>query len=421
MKRFLKIRNKISGLMGNNKFLAVLSVIIAFGLWCFVALTVNTEGYAVIRNVPIEFSTGNFESELSVITKSAETVDIVVYGSRSVVGVLSKEDFSARVDYANITAAGNYSLSLNVAPANATTEYNISSYSVNTVEVMLDRIISRKFEITPELVGATVAEGFVLQTPILARTEVTLTGAESEIDAVSTCAAKVNINAELTETKSHTVPLEFRNAEGAVLNLKNVSADISEAEVTVSVLKEKEVGVKFSFTNVPAGFDVNTLSYTLSQDKIKIAGPAASVDDLTEINIGYIDITELTLGGNMEIAVTLPTGIMNLEEIESINVSFDFDGFIQKIFSTQNINVVGASAKYDITVLTKRITRINVIGRQELLTKLTSDDIVAEVDISSLGEVTVGTQTVPVKITITSSNEIFATGDYTANISVRGK
>ena len=112
---------------------------------------------------------------------------------------------------------------------------------------------------------------------------------------------------------------------------------------------------------------------------------------------------------------------MNLEGIETIIVNFNFDDFIQKIFWTQNINVVGASSKYDITVLTKTITRISVLGKQSLLTKLTSDDIVAEVDIASLGEITVGTQAVPVKITITSSSEVFATGDYTANISVREK
>jgi YbbR domain-containing protein len=421
MKQFLKIKNRIKQLIKNNKFLAVLSVLIAFGLWLFVSLTVNTEGYAVIRNVPIEFSSGNSESGLSVITKSVSSVDVVVYGSRSIVGVLAKTDFEARANYSNITAAGSYNLSLSVSPREATPDYKISSVSVSSVDVLLDRIVSKKFEITPELVGATVSDGFVLQTPALSKTEITLTGAETEINKVSSAVAKVNINSEITETKTHSVSVEFRNNDGGVVNLQNVSTDANTVDVTVSVLKEKEVGVKFSYTNIPAGFDINTLSYSLSHKTIKIAGPTAVVDDLTEINIGYIDITELTLNGHSEIAVSLPSGIVNLEGIETIIVNFNFDDFIQKIFWTQNINVVGASSKYDITVLTKTITRISVLGKQSLLTKLTSDDIVAEVDIASLGEITVGTQAVPVKITITSSSEVFATGDYTANISVREK
>lgn len=421
MKQFLKIKNKVKQLAKNNKFLAVLSVLISFGLWLFVSLTVNTEGYAVIRNVPIEFSSGNSESGLSVITKSVSSVDVVVYGSRSIVGVLSKSDFEARVNYANITAAGSYNLSLSVSPRDATPDYKISSVSVSSVDVLLDRIVSKKFEITPELVGAEVPEGFALQTPALSKTEITLTGAETEINMVSSAVAKVNINSEIKETKTHSVPVEFRNNDGGVVNLQNVSTDATLVDVTVSVLKEKEAKIKFSYTNIPAGFDINTLSYSLSQETIKIAGPAAVIDDLTEINIGYIDISELNLNGHSEIAVSLPSGIINLEGIETIAVTFSFDNFIQKIFSTQNINVVGASSKYDITVLTKTITRISVLGKQSLLTKLTADDIVAEVDIASLGEIAVGTQTVPVKITITSSSELFATGDYTANISVREK
>lgn len=421
MKQFLKIKNKVKQLAKNNKFLAVLSVLISFGLWLFVSLTVNTEGYAVIRNVPIEFSSGNSESGLSVITKSVSSVDVVVYGSRSIVGVLSKSDFEARVNYANITAAGSYNLSLRVSPRDATPDYKISSVSVSSVDVLLDRIVSKKFEITPELVGAEVPEGFALQTPALSKTEITLTGAETEINMVSSAVAKVNINSEIKETKTHSVPVEFRNNDGGVVNLQNVSTDATLVDVTVSVLKEKEAKIKFSYTNIPAGFDINTLSYSLSQETIKIAGPAAVIDDLTEINIGYIDISELNLNGHSEIAVSLPSGIINLEGIETIAVTFSFDDFIQKIFSTQNINVVGASSKYDITVLTKTITRISVLGKQSLLTKLTADDIVAEVDIASLGEIAVGTQTVPVKITITSSSELFATGDYTANISVREK
>ena len=54
MKQFLKIKNRIKQLIKNNKFLAVLSVLIAFGLWLFVSLTVNTEGYAVIHGTAIQ-------------------------------------------------------------------------------------------------------------------------------------------------------------------------------------------------------------------------------------------------------------------------------------------------------------------------------------------------------------------------------
>lgn len=421
MSRFKIIRSKLAHLLDNNKFLAVLSVVIAVMLWCFVGLTVNTEGYSIIKDVPIKFTTNNEALGFTVITNDISDIDIVVHGNRLVVGVLTASDFNVTADYSNVTEAGNYNLNIEVGTAVPTADYSISSYSSKSVAVMLDKVISKKYEIQTELIKATVAEGYVLQKPALTKTETILTGPESEINQIQSCVAKVNINAELTESKTKLSAIEYRNADGAKITPQHISADITEVEVTVSVLKEKEVKVVFAFTNLPAGFSSNTLAYTLSQETLKIAGPKDTVDSMTEVNIGYIDVSDLSLDGKVELKVELPSGIINLEEIDVITVNFDFSGYMQKVYSTTEIKVVNAPADYEITLLTKKINNINIIGSMAALTSITSSNIVAEINLSNIGEVTLGTQTVPVRIVITTDKTAWAIGEYTANISVKQK
>lgn len=416
------IRNKISKLIQNNRFLAAISVVIAFGLWCFVALTVNTEGYSIIRGVPIEYTNNANYNDLSVVSKTAESIDIVVYGRRSIVGMLSADDFSVTADYSTITEAGSHTLNLTVESVTPTTEYKISSYSRKTVDVYLDRMISRKIQITTELVGAKKDDTFYYPEPTLSKTEVTLRGGEGELNAIASCVAVVQVNGELNETKNFTAELECRNADGAALQLKNVTMNLSEVEVTIPVLKIKDVKVSFEVINKPAGFNFDALSYRLSQETILIAGPASTIDNLTEIDIGYVDLKELTLDRAVDIPVTLPAGLVNIENTETITVDFNFSSFGKRTMSTQTINVSGASSKYNITVVTKRITGITVVGEKSVIEELSSANIVAQIDISALGELSVGTQPVPVDIVVVSSSPVWAVGhNYTAIISVTEK
>ncbi len=421
MKRFEKIRNGLRKLLANNKFYVVLSILIAASLWAFVGLTVNTEGYTIVKDVPIKFETSNETAGFTVIKNDITSVDLVVGGNRSVIGVLTADDFIASVDYSNITEAGNYDLDVEVAPKTPSSDYKISSYSGKTVSVFLDKVISKKFEIQTELLKATVAEGYVLQKPVTSKTELTLTGPESDLSKIDSCVAIVNINGELTESVTKTANIEYRNADGVKVTLQDIKSDTETVDVSVSVLMEKEVAVKFSYTNLPDGFTKDTLSYTMSVNKIKIAGPEETVKDLGEVNVGYIDVAALSLDGKVELNVELPAGFVNLEEVDTVTVEFDFSNFTQRYIPTTTINLVNVPASYDATVLTKRINNIRIIGNSEEVTKLTMANVVAEVDLASVGDITVGTQTVPVKIIVNSEETVWAVGQYTVNISVKEK
>lgn len=83
--------------------------------------------------------------------------------------------------------------------------------------------------------------------------------------------------------------------DGNELELKYVVSDVTEARVTIPILKKKVVPVRLDFMNVPDGFQVDRLKFTLSNEEIEVAGPAESIDKYKEIPLGQIDIKSLEL------------------------------------------------------------------------------------------------------------------------------
>lgn len=66
--------------------------------------------------------------------------------------------------------------------------------------------------------------------------------------------------------------MQFYNVDGQLSDMSQVTVDRETVDVTVPVLQIKTLPIKVSFINMPTGFDMNTLEYTLSQDTIEIAG-----------------------------------------------------------------------------------------------------------------------------------------------------
>ena len=54
-----------------------------------------------------------------------------------------------------------------------------------------------------------------------------------------------------------------------------------------------------------------------------MAGPAATVDNLTELAVGTIDLSTFALDKVYEMPITLPSGIVSLDNVDTVTVSFN--------------------------------------------------------------------------------------------------
>lgn len=90
-------------MLKNKKVQAVLSLLIAIGLWIYVIGSVDPTVSTTVRNIPVEMTNQKVLKELgmSATLVEPETVDITIKGARSNINEAKKSEITATVDVSN--------------------------------------------------------------------------------------------------------------------------------------------------------------------------------------------------------------------------------------------------------------------------------------------------------------------------------
>lgn len=414
----------LRGLFNNSPFTVVFSILLAVVCWLFVSMAVITETTETIRGIPVrlDYNIQTLQAMgLDVVLEGeAPTVNVRVTGPRSVVGGLTAEDILVYPRLNNVTEAGLYELDLTVVKQDANADFVIEMASLRParVSVRFAKLQQKKFVVETDTSGIKPADGYILSKAYATPGEVTLTGPEEEIQAVGRVVARVEIAEELTSTRIATATLTVYDKEGNPMSDRLISVDAESVEVTVPILQKKTLPFTVGFTNLPDGFDLSLLQPVFSVESVNLAGPGDSIQNKTELSLGYIDLQrEFRLGFTKTFPVMLDTGYENLDNLNQVTVSFDTSGFAEKSFTVSDIRVVNAPQNRQVTVDTQRIHEVTVIGPRAEVEALSAGSLVAEIDAGdlTLGE---GEQTVPVTIRVTGSRNVFAVGSYTALVEI---
>lgn len=140
----------------------------------------------------------------------------------------------------------------------------------------------------------------------------------------------------------------------------------------------------------------------------------------SEISLGYIDMKELDFSRDYTFDVTLPSGFTNVDHLETVEVLFDETNIEEGQFTINTFTIKNRPASYEVQVTTTRLSNVRILGDKEILSTLTSDDIIAEIDLSERN-VQPGQFSVPVKIYLPTRGFVWAVGDYNAIINVKEK
>ena len=413
-------RQALARLAGDKRVLALFSLLVAFFMWFVVISVVDPNQTVTVRYVPVnlEYNSAAYESYgLGIVEKPNMTVNVRVTGDGSVVGGLEAGDLLVYPDYSSVTGVGTYTLRLIVRRADtsiAAQQYEIEGIvSNNYITLTFDEMATKTFPVTVNVIGVEPAEGYFVDTPVASPAEVTLRGPESQMSQVDKVVANVALSGQRTESALATAQLEFWDKDGNVLTDTHITTDTEQVEVTIPVLKMKEVPITFEYTGVPQGYDTSVLGAQLSQETILIAGPAERVDALESVSAGFVDLTKFKLGETVTLSITLPEGIRNLDALQSVDVTFDTYGFATRTVTVSKITVVNAPSDTTVTVTTRRLSDVTLVGPEDELDALSEANVVAQVDASASNiNVSKGQQSMPVTIVVPGSSTVFATGSY---------
>ena len=408
-------------LFNNSLTLKIISVLIAFVAWLIVIENVDRESYATFRDISIDMT--NVEESISTlglnsVIPDVELANVSVNGVMYAVGNLTKDDISVAPDVSKVTGAGVYELPLVGTILNANGEVQISSVTPSRITVRFDTLHSKTLAIESSLNGLKSEVGYLIQDELVNPAQVTVTGPEAEVNRINRCEIRTEVSEKLSETYSKKSAIVLLDKNGTEIVSDNLTMDVTEATVTIPVLKIREIPVELQFINVPDHFPLDELDFTLSSEEIAVAGIEASVDKYASILLDHIDFKQMGPGSSYAFPVELQMGFRNVENVQSVQVTLDSEGLSSRKMDLENVHVINVPLGYKAEPLAETLSGVELIGDTALLEALTADDIVCEVDMKSSSEIAEGQILMPVKVYDPMGRLIWAKGNYEVVVSI---
>lgn len=406
----------------------ITSVVIAIVFWFVISISIYPTTPRTVNHIPLKVDIAGTTAEengLSVISFDVDEVSVQLEGDRAQVGNLDARDLVATASVENVTAAGTKKLAISISSTD-NVEFSVKSITPSTVNVTFDKMDTYTFDITPSIPNITFAEGCTLDDDSFVCTPATIevTGPQQQLDQVASCVAETDQKEQLSASKVLTTDkLLFYNESGALVDSSMFTYDAANFSIEVPLLYQKTMDITYQITNAPSNFDTSCLNLALSADKITLAAPNNTLDEMNEFNIGSIPLRDIDLDFSRDFVVSVPDEYKNQSGLTTVTLTLDSAGLTKKDFVLSDIGVINAPGSYNFDVLTQQLT-VSVIGPEEVMSELDASDITVNVDLLSysIQADAVDGNTVTFNYTPTIScakyNNVWAVGDY--RVAVKG-
>lgn len=425
----------------------IISGLLAFGLWFYVISVERTETEQEFTGVEVvlDGEAALEDNDLKIISDKNMTVKIKLNGRRSVLNKLRSSDITVRVDLTRIYESGTKNL-----PYEIEFPGDIQSSSIEVVSRNPDAITLTVVDWTtkrvdlraPEIVG-TPAEGYRVGDAITQTDEtVSLSGPKEIIDRIHSAGVVVNVEG-VNETQQMRMSfLYYDEQDNLVQDTDAVTANPDKTQVTVPILKEKDVGMQLPLTFGESAEDTEftmNVSVTLADGaKTDYTGvvlvengvPVLNGEPLRQSEDGklYFDLGTITAFGKVEYVTEAELPMLELtDKFEYTYTREDID--LQQDGVSCDVESVTVSVTTRKKVI-KTVSGVNVQGvpsnaatPSPLIIRLKGfEEDFEGVDKADIRAVLEGVPTVSgtydVTVTIDAHPEISVVGDYQVEIKL---
>ena len=412
------ILNFLHDIKQNYKTL-ILGFIIAFGFWIIVSIQVFPTIEDNISGIAIEAPITDFmaQNNLQVISEITDTVNIKIEGKRYDISDLNASDFFATADLTSIHGAGSYTLPLNVE-SKTDREYTLVTVEPRMITLTVDEIITKEITVIPTAPDISLPENYYVDELVASPAKITVTGSASIVNSISKVEARSTYHGELKESSRTNSELFMFNAAGTRIPTDELTLSPETIAVEIPIYRQKELPLKISITNYPSNFDIDSLYYEIQPKTLTIAAPDDTIDALSALDIGAIDISDIQLNKNTLIPIVLPEGYKNLSGNNNALIEWKFDNYGSLDFrvNRNNITITNAPENFDVSLVTNQLT-FTVIGPSNKLSEFTSSDFTVNVNLLGV-TLREGTQDVTVSVSIKGVRQnCWVSGTYKVTIN----
>ena len=150
---------------------------------------------------------------------------------------------------------------------------------------------------------------------------------------------------------------------------------------------------------------------------IKVSGSDLVMDNLTELNLGTLDLGEFLEDTDMSFAIVLPEGVKFMDpDVQTAEVSLKFPNLTTQTMTVTAFQAINVPSGMEVEFLTKSLP-VTVRGEKNLLKNLVTADIVVTVDFT---DAQLGSYTIKPNIKLVGGYQsVGAIGSYSISVTVR--
>ena len=409
--------------MTRNKLGSILlAVTIAFCLWLYVVSNISIEDERTYHDIPVAFE-GEIALEergLMITSGTDATVDLRLYGARTNLNKLTSSNINIKVNLARIYDVGQVEVDYDITypgdvPSNAFTALNKDPGSIT---LTVEQRITKEVPVVIDYIGSVPEEYMCdVDNALLDQEYVTIVGPASAIDQIEKAVIQVNLE-EQTSSILDYFQYTLCNAAGEPVDAGMVVTDTAQIRLELTIRRFKELAVTYTLVEGGGATAENT-NITLDTPVVRVSGSDTLLEQLTEINLGTINLGTIKEDTLLTYSISLPEGVVNLSGVEEVNVDIDFRGLATKDFTVENIRVIGVPSGMEYELVTKRLT-VTLRGPVTLINKMTPQDLVVTADLSGkdVGTVMVNATIDPVGTTFDSAG---ALGNFSVSVILKHK
>lgn len=414
MKNF--ILNFLNDLKRNYKTL-ILAFLLSFTLWIVVSIQVFPTIEKEVNNVSVEAHLTDYmvRNNLQIVNDINQTVNIKIQGKRYDISRLDSQDFYASVDLSEVTSAGKYNVTLEVF-AKTNEDYTLLEVEPKTLSLEIDKIITKEFPITGTAPDISLPEGFYADDVTTSPETISVTGSASMLEKIERIEAKSTFHGEIMESTQTNSEIIIYGSNGTKIVSDKLKLSTELVTVNIPIFKQKELPLKITI-NYPANFDADSLKYEIRPETITVAAPNNTIDNQSQLDIGTINLSDITPNANTYLPIVLPDGYKNLSGNNSATITWKTEnyGLLDYTVTSDDIEIKGTPDNYNVSLTTTALT-VTVTGPSDLITGIVKGDITATVNLMGV-TLRPGTQDVTATVSIKGTGQkCWVTGDYKVTI-----
>lgn len=412
-----KSQFSIRKLIYNDKYLIIMSVILAIVVWCATSINLSPQTSKTITiPVAVDF-TDTVASQLGIKCYGDETinVDVTISCKKYLAKDINAEDLNVYLQTSTVTSTGNYEVPIRVESLGG--DFTIDYFYPTTYRAYFDVEEERSFDVNINYQSDDfIEDGYVMGDVILSDNSVTVKGPKSYMAQVDSVVADVKFDNKINTTQSLDLPVNAIDDNGVVVPYVKCITKNDNLNVTIPVLKETVLNVSSNFTGKPNKLSENEFDISYSTNSVK-AGVLEEAG-INEANLGNIDFSSLNVGKN--------EFVFNLAEIDSFKVLDDISEIKATVtvpdsytstslgVNKNNVEFTNVPDGYDVELVSLSSYSVTVIGKSDNLNSLTSNDVELIVDLSN-ADIKDGTAVFNVA-TALNNDYCWVYGKYTATV-----